>query len=229
MSNSSDKEYDRIAAEIRQDQAFRITLFTFSVTACAALLGLSEKIMLQNSAVLFCAIYVVLAPSIILVHHYTRSINSQSEYLRVFHGEKWMERFDMLTETTFSDDKELRRSHKFLQKCGLYTTGKALTAAYLLLIVFVVLFGTFQIQPKTLWSLSLLIGGGIFTSAVLFLFGPISKKEYKRLWDKVEKENESSLYAKGEVEPNNAFQPSAGNEFLNVPSVTSPAPTEPER
>ena len=191
MSDKSDKEYDRIASEIRQDQAFRITLFTFSVTACAALLGLSEKITASNPVVLFSAIYVVLAPSIILVHHYTRSINLQSEYLRIFHGESWMEKFDTLTEEIFPEDIKLSRIHRVLQRLGLYTTGKALTAAYSLLILFVVLFGVYQIQPRTLLSLALILGGGLFTFLILIVFHPISKKEYRRLWLDVQSKESS--------------------------------------
>jgi hypothetical protein len=186
MNEMKEKEYDRIAAEIRQNQAIRITLFTFSVTACAALLGLSEKIMAEKPVLMFGAVYVVLVPSIILVHHYTRSIDSLSEYLRVFHEEKWMEMFDTMTEG-FAKYADLGFLQRVLQKRKLYSTGWALAFAYFLLVIFVVVFGLLKFDTG-IRSRSILLGGAVFTICVLWVFRSLGKKAYREVWGKIKQE-----------------------------------------
>jgi hypothetical protein len=70
---NKEKEYERLSSEILQDQQIRITIFTFSITTTAAIIGFSSQMIPSSGgsesgilSIIVFAIYAILIPSIIL-------------------------------------------------------------------------------------------------------------------------------------------------------------------
>jgi hypothetical protein len=176
-------EYERLSAEILQNQRFRVTLFTFSVTTTAAIIGLTVgSIDLPSSLLSIFAIYSVLIPSIMMINHYTRSVNYISEYLNVFHSEKWMKYFDKLNEDVIPIDGNLSKSYKAMHLLGAFSTDKMFSYAYIVLNTFILLYAILKTDDISILSFSVFIGLFLFTFLIMWIFGPIGKKEYRRLW-----------------------------------------------
>ena len=77
----AESEYERLAREILQDQQLRVTLFTFSVTTVAAILGVGlafstgATLTATGLSMGIVAAYVVVIPCAVLVCHYSRGVN----------------------------------------------------------------------------------------------------------------------------------------------------------
>ncbi len=186
----SEKEYDRLASEILQNQRFRITLFTFSITTTAAIIGLTVKRTdMSGILVSVVAVYTVLIPSIMLINHYTRSVNYISEYLNIFHTELWMANFDKLNEEILPGSTEISRSHKLMHLFGAYSTEKSFLYAYGFLNIFIFLYGLLMIPKKNEFlCILIIIFLFCFTYFIMWAFRPISKKEYRQLWQQTKDE-----------------------------------------
>ena len=188
---NKEKEYERLSNEILQDQQIRITLFTFSITTTAAIIGFSSQMIPPSGgseagilSIIVFAIYAILIPSIILVNHYSRGINLKSEYLRKYHFEDWMKEFDRLTEETIPSHLELSLTHRALVKFGGYSTENAFRIAYLLLSILVTVFAIFKTESNQFTFLVLYLAFFIIILIVMRIFRPIRKREYRQLWEK---------------------------------------------
>jgi hypothetical protein len=181
---NAEKEYERIASEILQNQKIRITLFTFSVTTSAAIVGLSLQKGIWGVVVLAAAaVYTILIPSVILVYHYTRSINCLSEYLNIAHNEQWMKSFDKLIEVTIPKSDEVTKSHRVLVKAGAYSTGKAFSVAYFLLNLLILILGLSKTKADQVQNVWIFVSLFVAMLVVMWLFRPISKRKYLELWE----------------------------------------------
>jgi len=181
-SKLAERQYDRLASEILQDQRIRVTIFTFSVTTTAAIVGLSFREAAEHIVAVVLAVYTVIVPSIMLIYHYTRSVNCKSEYLNLHHHERWMEHFDRLQEHVIPNDMTLPATHRFLHAMKAFSTERAFTIAYALLNVFVLAFALMRIEHRSAGIVSVFVGLFLLTYVVMALFRPVSKKRYRELW-----------------------------------------------
>ncbi len=190
----SKKEYDRLASEILQNQRFRITLFTFSITTISAIIGFSVKNSDMGGIIVsVVAAYTVLIPSVMLINHYTRTVNYISEYLNIFHTELWMANLNKLNEEILPKNTEISHSHKLMHLNGAYSTEKIFLYAYNCLNIFILLFGILMIPHKfdflSILSRIIIILLASFVYFIMWIFRPISKKKYRTLWQQT-KDNE---------------------------------------
>jgi hypothetical protein len=188
---NKEKEYERLSSEILQDQQIRITIFTFSITTTAAIIGFSSQMIPSSGgsesgilSIIVFAIYAILIPSIILVNHYSRGINLKSEYLRKYHFEDWMKEFDKLTEETIPSSLELSLTHRVLVKFGGYSTENAFRIAYLLLSILVTVFAIFKTDSNQFVFFILYLAFFLIILIVMRIFRPIRKHEYRILWER---------------------------------------------
>lgn len=186
---NKNEEYKRLSAEILQDQRIRINIFTFSITASAAIMGFSSQFASADKAdsplsllAIVSAIYAIIIPCIILVYHYTRGINCKSEYLRIAHEEQWMVAFDKLTEKIIPGDDDLKKTYRIVSILGGYTTEKSFTIAYLLLNFIICSSAVTKAHKTGYLYLTASICFFLGTFAVMIVFRPMKKKEYRRLW-----------------------------------------------
>lgn len=192
-------EYERLSAEILQDQKNRITLFTFCITTIAAIIGFSNRFISTNHIkphfsvlIIVFAVYAVLMPSVLLTFHSSSRINLKSEYLKVILKEKWMQGFDELMENIISKNNgNLPKSHYILMKLKVYSSENIFKFTFHLLNLLVTIFALtiirFESRICTIISITIFIT----VALAIYIFRPVGKKEYRRLW---------KIYAKEMVE-----------------------------
>jgi hypothetical protein len=209
----AESEYERLAMEILQDQHLRVTLFTFSVTTVAAILGVglsfgtTSTLTASGLSMGIVAAYVVVIPSVILVCHYSRGINCKSEFLNVAHKEHWMACFDRLSESAIPGDHKLTKTHRILVMMGAYSSENSFRLAYTLLNVLVSTFAVVVSLQRGFGVRILGLYGALFlvTQLVMRAFRPISEREYRALWREILVGDTST-----EVPPNPPLQPTSG-------------------
>lgn len=187
---STQSEYERLAHEILQDQQLRVTLFTFSVTTVAAILGVSlafgtgPSLTASVLSMGVVAAYVAVIPCAVLISHFSRGINCKSEYLNVVHHERWMACYDRLTETAIPSDPKLMRTHRVLVALGVFSSENSFRVSYTLLNILIASFAVvISLQRRFgIAVVALYIGLFLFAQFVMRALRPISKKDYRELW-----------------------------------------------
>src|SRR5271165_798979 len=187
---NAESEYERLALEILQDQQLRVTLFTFSVTTVAAILGVGltfgtgPTLTAPGLSIGIVAAYVVVIPCAVLVSHFSRGINCKSEYLNIAHHEQWMACFDKLTEAAIPSDSKLTRTHRILVMLGAFSSENSFRLAYSLLNILVASFAVVVGLQRGFGApaLGLYVGLFVLAQLVMRVFRPISKSDYRELW-----------------------------------------------
>lgn len=183
------REYDRIANEIRQSQDYRIRILLGALTAVGVILGVLAKVDSSvataatsiGGAVLYGTLHLALFSCILMSNNYTRSINSQSMYLEVYFKEQWMWRFRRMSSMMDSEARENKWLYILVPR--IYSTGEALKWVYCGLTCGACLAALGSLRDAPL--LIVAVSGTIVNLLVLFTTEPRGRAYYGSLWESI--------------------------------------------
>lgn len=98
-----------------------------------------------------------------------------------------MNHFDKLNEDVLPINEHLSRGHKAMHVFGAFSTDRIFNYTYIVLNTFILFYSILRIDNSPVIYYSVVIILFLFTFFMMWMFRPISKKEYRQLWIETKK------------------------------------------